>query len=264
VSLEGMRAVVAGAAGGIGEAVARALHGAGASVAVCDLREQPVMELTSELDRVRPGSVHGYAIDVTQERMVAGFCEAAAGSLGGIDCMVHAVGIVDAPGSVVDLPSATWRHMIDVNLTSAFLLSKHAVPWMRGAGGGRIVNVASISAFANQEAAVAYSVTKAAMISLTKSQAIDLAKLGIRANAVCPGSVATPLVDLAAEQTAEAEGATAADVRRRWESQYPSGRFSTPAEVADAVLFLVSPRASNISGAALVVDGGLTALLPER
>lgn len=126
------------------------------------------------------------------------------------------------------------------------------------------MNIASISGLANQAKAMAYSVTKAGMISLTKSQAIDLAQHNIRANAICPGSVETSLVDQAAELTAKETNRTVEETRRDWESQYPTGRFSRPGEVADLAAFLCSDRASNITGASMVVDGGMMALLPER
>jgi NAD(P)-dependent dehydrogenase (short-subunit alcohol dehydrogenase family) len=135
---------------------------------------------------------------------------------------------------------------------------------LKRGGAGVIVNLSSVSGFANQASAMVYSVTKAGLISLTKSEAIDLAGYGIRAVAICPGSVSTGLVDRAIELTAERLGRDPAAQRSEWESQYPSGRFSTPGEVAELTLFLSSDRASNITGAAFVIDGGLTALLPER
>ena len=120
------------------------------------------------------------------------------------------------------------------------------------------------SLLANQADAMVYSVTKAGLISLTKSEAIDLAPMGIRAVAICPGSVETPLVERAIEQMARKSHLTADEQRRIWEAQYPTGRFSTPEEVADLTLFLCSERARNISGSAVIIDGGLTAVLPER
>lgn len=174
------------------------------------------------------------------------------------------MGVVDNMGDVETLETDVWRRSIEINLTSAFLMAKHAVPLMRARGGGVIANISSVSGLANQAGAMVYSVTKAALISLTKSEAIDLAPHGIRAIAICPGSVSTPLVDRAIELTAEKLGRDPAEQRREWESQYPSGRFSTPEEVADLTLFLCSERAANITGAAVIIDGGLTAVLPER
>lgn len=111
---------------------------------------------------------------------------------------------------------------------------------------------------------MAYSVSKAGMIALTRSLAIDFASRNIRANSVCPGSVDTHLVQKAAELVAAEDGRTPDQVERDWKSQYPNGRFSTPQEIADACAFLLSDSSSAISGTALVVDGGLMALLPER
>ena len=109
-----------------------------------------------------------------------------------------------------------------------------------------------------------YSVAKAGLISLTKSEAIDLAKYGIRANAISPGSVDTPLLDAAIDFAAEQFERNADEQRQVWQSQYPTQRFTSPQEIADLALFLCSRRAANITGANFVVDGGLTALLPER
>ena len=208
--------------------------------------------------------VHHRPIDVTDPDAVRGFYEATTQALGGIQHLVNTVGVVDNVGDVVDLPLEVWERTLAVNLTSAFLMAKYAVPHIIASGSGSIVNVSSISGLANQARAMVYSVTKAGLISLTKSQAIDLARHKIRANAICPGSVETPLVDQAIVLTAEASGRTLEETRKDWESQYPTERFSEPQDVAELALFLCSSRAANITGASLVVDGGLTALLPER
>jgi NAD(P)-dependent dehydrogenase (short-subunit alcohol dehydrogenase family) len=167
-------------------------------------------------------------------------------------------------GDVESLPTSVWDRSIAINLTSAFLMAKHCVPLLKRKPHSVIVNLSSISGMANQADAMVYSVTKAALISLTKSEAIDLARYGIRAVAICPGSVSTTLVDRAIELTAASTGREPSEQRRIWESQYPTGRFTTPEEVADLTLFLSSDRARNITGSAIVIDGGITAVLPER
>lgn len=255
--------IVTGACGGIGESIARKFADAGASVGLCDIAEPALDRLSSELSQAGTRVYH-YAFDVTDADAVRSFCDDAFQALSRIDHLINTVGVVDNAGDVVDLPLEVWDRTLAVNLTSAFLMAKYAVPHIIASGGGSIVNIASVSGFANQARAMAYSVTKAGMISLTKSQAIDLALRGIRANAICPGSVETSLVDQAIVLTAEDTGRTPEETRKDWESQYPTGRFSKPTEVADLALFLCSSKAANITGASMVVDGGLMALLPER
>lgn len=254
--------VVTGACGGIGEAISRAFADAGADLAICDIRAADLATLAGDLTRTR--RVIQRPVDVVDESAVRAFFEQVDAEFGGLDVLVNTVGVVDNMGDVEALETDVWRRSIEINLTSAFLTAKHAVPLMRSRGGGVIANISSVSGLANQAGAMVYSVTKAGLISLTKSQAIDLAPHGIRAIAICPGSVSTPLVDRAIELTAAKLGRSPVDQRREWESQYPSGRFSTPHEVADLTVFLCSERAANISGAAIVIDGGLTAVLPER
>lgn len=255
--------IVTGACGGIGEAIVHRFAASGAVLGLCDIRAEDLDTLASALsaDGTR---VHHVPTDVTDPDAVRTFCDDTASALGRIDHLINTVGVVDNLGDVVDLPIETWNRTLAVNLTSAFLTAKFAVPHLITAGGGSIVNIASISGLANQAKAMAYSVTKAGMISLTKSQAIDFAQHNIRANAICPGSVETSLVDKAVELTAKETNRTVAETRSDWESQYPTGRFSRPGEVADLAAFLCSDRASNITGASMVVDGGMMALLPER
>lgn len=188
------------------------------------------------------------------------FCEA----LDEVDCLVNTVGIVDCFGDVEELALSEWERVMQINVTSSFLTAKYCTPIMRSRGGGAIINISSASGLANQRKAMVYSVSKAALISLTKSEAIDLAPHNIRANAVLPGSVDTPLLDTVAQLEGERNNRTAQEQRDYWAADYPSARFTRPEEIAQLCLFLCSERASNITGSNYVIDGGLTALLPER
>ena len=258
-----MIALVTGACGGIGAAISRRFAEAGATVVLCDIRAQELEAIAEELS-ARGTNVQHTVVDVTDEASVIELCNRTEESLGGLDVLVNTVGVVDDAGSVVTLPTSGWHRSLDLNLTSAFLMAKHAVPLLRKRRGAVIANISSVSGMANQADAMVYSVTKAGLISLTRSEAIDLAPMGIRAVAICPGSVETPLVEQAIVQMAETTGQSAAQQRRQWELQYPSGRFSTAEEVADLTLFLCSDRARNITGSATIIDGGLMAVLPER
>lgn len=259
----GSRVVVTGACGGIGEAIARRFAAAGASLALADIRSAELDALAEELRNNGTDLCHE-VVDVGDDAAVQSFCAAAARALGSLNQLVNTVGSVDNMGDIAELPPAEWERALRVNLTSAFLVAHHAAPFLIDAGGGSIVNISSVSGLANQTRMMAYSVTKAAMLALTRSEAIDLARHGIRANAVCPGSVETSLVDEAIQLMASETARSPEEMRRDWQSQYPTGRFTQPEEVADLVLFLCSSQASNITGASFVIDGGLTALLPER
>lgn len=254
--------VVTGACGAIGAAISKAFAAAGARLAICDLRRVEIEGLGAEL-RASGSAVYSGAVDVADEGQVRDFCRCVGEEFGHIDSLINTVGVIDNAGDVETLASEVWNRSIAVNLTSAFLMAKYAVPLMK-AGGGAIVNVSSVSGLANQANFMAYSVTKAALLSLTRSEAIDLAQYAIRAVAICPGSVETPLIERQLESTAQHLGSTSAQLRRQWESQYPSRRFSTPQEIAQLTRFLCSDDARNITGTAITIDGGLTALLPER
>ncbi len=254
--------IITGACGGIGEVVAEKFADAGATLALCDIRRDELSR-TAEKYRQAGTTVHNDTIDVADEVPVRSFCETVAQTFGTIDCLINTVGIVDCPGDVEALSLSMWDRTVSVNLTSAFLMAKYSVPYIKQQGGA-ILNIASVSGLANQEDAMVYSVTKAGLLSLTRSEAIDLAKYGIRANAISPGSVETPLLEAAVDQAARLFNRTKDEQWQVWCSQYPTRRFTSPQEVAELALFLCSERATNITGANFVIDGGLTALLPER
>jgi NAD(P)-dependent dehydrogenase (short-subunit alcohol dehydrogenase family) len=254
--------IITGACGGIGEVIAAKFAEAGAVLALCDIR-QDELSRTAEKCQQTGAAVYSNAVDVGAEASVREFCETVVQTFGKIDCLINTVGIVDCPGDVEDLSLSMWDRTISVNLTSAFLMAKYSVPHIKGQGGA-ILNIASVSGLANQENAMVYSVTKAGILSLTRSEAIDLARYGIRVNAISPGSVETPLLEAAVDQAAQLFNRTKDEQWQVWRSQYPTQRFTSPGEIAELALFLCSERATNITGANFVIDGGLTSLLPER
>jgi NAD(P)-dependent dehydrogenase (short-subunit alcohol dehydrogenase family) len=260
---DGKVAMVTGAGGGIARAIAFAMAERGALLALCDVRQPPLEQVASDC-RGAGATVYAAAVDVSDEAQVSEFCAAASRELSGIDYLIHTVGVADCAGDVEELPLATWERALRINLTGAFLMAKYAVPHMRQRGGGAIVNLASVSGMANRLKAMAYSVSKAGLLSLTKSEAIDLARYHIRVNAVSPGSVETDLLHEAAVRNAKIFDRTKDEQWQFWLTQYPSERFTQPREVAELVVFLCSDRAKNITGGNYVIDGGLTALLPER
>lgn len=179
---------------------------------------------------------------------------------GGIDVLINSAG-VSRYGTVVETEEAVWDDVLGVNLKSVFLVSRQAIPQLRRRGGGAIVNVSSTQAFAAQTGVAAYAASKGGVNALTRAMAVDHASENIRVNAVCPGSVDTPMLRAAAKlhQPDSPDALVAA-----WGTMHPLGRVAAAEEVAEAIAFLASSRASFITGAALTVDGGLLAALGVR
>ena len=242
-------ALITGAASGLGLEVARQLKAEGASLVLVDWDTVAVSAAAKELDAVRlPG-------DASQAGTAEAAVEMARSTFGRLDVLFNNAGIDPLRArSVLETDEADWDRIMDVNVKSAYLFSKAAVPLMReGAGGrGAIVNTASIAGLkaAGQEAA--YSVSKAAMVSLTQSLAIDFAP-EIRANCVCPGFMEKVMTDRRRDLTDEQVTARYAYA----DAHVPLGRQGSYEEVARCVLFLASDDASYVTGAALVVDGGM-------
>ena len=236
--------LVAGASGGIGSAVARRLAEDGYALSLLDVREPEV------------DGTHRFVGDLSDPDVADAWVSEACDRVGPPYGFVNAIGIVPQQGAIGDLPLSAWERTLAVNLSSAYYAARALVPRMRTVGTGRLVFVASVSGLANQEGQTPYSVAKSAMLALVRGLAVDHTRDGIRANAVSPGSVETPLVVRAASEAGSSV--------EEWAAQYPTARFSRPEEIADVVAFLLSERAENVTGANWVVDGGLTALLPER
>ncbi len=232
------RVLITGGASGIGAACVRRFQDDGCRVAV--------------LDRARAGGPEAFAFtcDVSDAASLGGAVDEAAAALGGLDVVVAAAGIA-ARGTVADTDPADWDRVLAVNLRGVYLTGRAAIPHLRAAGGGAIVNIASQLGVVAAANAAAYCASKGAVISLTRAMAIDHGPEGIRVNCVCPGPTDTPLLEpyFGAADDPAAE-------RRAYEAMQLHGRLVTADEVAGAVAYLAAPGSSSTMGAALVVDGG--------
>ena len=229
-----MRALVTGGGSGIGAAVAHRLADDGFDVTVADLEPDVV---ATDLGAT------GLRLDVRDESQVAA-------AMDGVEVLVNAAGIgstADAPGTSLEV----WDDVFAVNARGTFLCCKHAIPGMKERGGGAIVNVASVAGLVGLKNRAAYSASKGAVIALTRALAVDHVGDGIRVNAVCPGTIDTPMVADMLEGQAEAM----AEIMK----EQSIGRLGRAEEVAAAVLWLCSPAASFVIGVGLPVDGGFTA-----
>lgn len=255
--LSGRVAIVAGSSLGIGRAVAAHLAQSGATVVANGRRREPLDELLAELKEAGL-KASGVVADVstsTGARLLVG---KAVQLHGGIDFLVNSQGI-QRYGTVVETDEALWDEVMSVNLKSMYLTSKFAIPEMRKRGAGSIVNVSSIQGLATQANVAAYSTSKAGIIGLTRTIAVDYAAENIRANVVLPASIDTPMLREAANLWKGA--ATAEVVLAEWGEMHPLGRVGSAQEVAEIVGFLLSDRASFITGAEFKVDGGTMATL---
>jgi 3-oxoacyl-[acyl-carrier protein] reductase len=244
LGLRGKAAVVTGASRGIGRAIALRLAEEGAGVAICARGERTLREAEAEL-RTRSVSVYAAVCDVGSPEALDGFLDAARSNLGRVDILVN-----NPSGFAFADDQRTWQSTLNVDLMAAVRASWKVTPWMGGAGGGAIVHISSIAGLEATGFPPAYGAAKAALVSHAKSLAVALAPQKIRVNAVAPGSIefAGGVWDQAKQGNPEFYNAVLKTI--------PWGRMGTPEEVADAVAFLVSMRASWITGVCLVVDGG--------
>jgi meso-butanediol dehydrogenase/(S,S)-butanediol dehydrogenase/diacetyl reductase len=240
----GRVALVTGGASGIGAASAAAFAAEGARVVVADLDRERGPAVARDI-----GGTFEW-VDVADHGQVTRLVADTARSLGRLDVVV-ANAFATAFGSIESLGIAEWSRTLDVTLTPVFTALRAAIPVMRAQGGGAVVNIASISGLGGDRGLAAYNAAKAAVVNLTRTAALELARAGIRVNAVCPGLIDTPALQRAFSRLPQQEGTARAAV--------PVGRFGRPDEVARAVLFLASDDASYVTGATLVVDGGLSA-----
>ena len=252
----GKSAVITGGGSGIGLACARLIAERGGLVILLGHDADMVEGAAAEL-RADGLSADAIVADISVETEVAAALSRAEKATGGIDILVNNAA-VQPYGTVASMDPRQWDGVMAVNLRGAYLACHFALPPMVERGRGSIVNVASVQALANQARVAAYATSKAGMLALTRSIAVDFGRAGIRANAVCPGCIDAPMTRFSA---AEAAPGREEETIRQWGNAQPVGRVGRPEEVAEVVAFLASDRASFCSGAEFKVDGGLMAKL---
>ena len=249
--------IITGGGLGIGWGAARNLAEKGASVAICSDREDQIK--TAEAGLQEEGlEVQGIKADVTSSTDMKGLVNFAAETYGGVDVLVNAAG-VQRYGTVVDTEEEVWDEVLDVNLKGIYLASKYAILQMRERGGGAIVNLSSVQAFASQKGVAAYTASKGGINALTRAMALDHAEENIRVNAVCPASVDTPMLRWAANLFRGDKSVE--ETVAEWGKMHPLGRVATVEEVAEVIAFLASEKASFVTGGEYKVDGGMLAAL---
>ena len=255
MDFKGKTAVITGAGNGIGRATAQAFASAGAKLVLVD-RDKPAVEGAAGAIRQQGGEAISVVADVTRAAEVAGYVKAALDSFGRIDCFFNNAGIEGKVAPTAEYDEAVFDQVIAVNLRGVFLGLRHVLPVMLRQKAGTIVNTASVAGLVATPGMPAYVASKHAVIGLTKTAAGEAARAGVRVNAVCPGPVDTRMIHSLESML---DPGNPAAVNQRYQSAIPSGRYTTPEEIANVVLFLCSDLAANVTGAQWVVDGGRTA-----
>ena len=248
--LEGRVAFVTGGAHGIGHACVERLRTAGAAVILCDVDEDSGRQVAESLTNGSPPVEFAHC-DVTSEAEVERAMTSAIERFGAVDILVANAGI-DAPFDAAAMSEDEWESFFAIDLKSVWLCAKHALPQMRAQRRGAIVTIASIHAFVTSSGKFPYAAAKSGVVGLTRSLALDEASYGIRVNAVCPGYTRTRMLGI---ESADDPQAT----EREMAAIHPLGRIGEPIEIANVVAFLASDEASFITGASILVDGGLSA-----
>jgi 2-keto-3-deoxy-L-fuconate dehydrogenase len=243
--LAGKTALVTAAAQGIGRATAEAFAREGAQVIAADINEAALSELQN---------VYALTLDVTRPEMIAE-CQARTGQ---IDILVNCAGFVHA-GSVQDCTEEDWDFGMALNVRSMFRMIKAFLPGMIEKGGGSIVNISSVAGLKGVPNRFVYSVTKAAVVGLTKSIAVDYIRQKIRCNAICPGTVESPSLSQRIAEQAKLEGKSEPEVLAAFVARQPMGRLGQPSEIAALAVYLASDESAFTTGQAHIIDGGWAA-----
>lgn len=254
-SLAGKRVLVTAGARGIGRAIAAGFLANGGKVHVCDVSAEDLEAAKQALP-----DLGGTLADVAKPDDVDRLFDEAEARLGGLDVLINNAGVAGPAGPIESLQHADWSRTIDVNLNGMFLCLKRAVPLLKQAGGGSIVNLASTAGTFGYPLRTPYAASKWAVVGLTKSLAMELGGDCIRVNAICPGSVEGERIDRVIAAEAKARGTSEAAVRESYVRGVSLKTFVTAEEIADMVLFVCSDLGAKVSGQALAVDGNTETL----
>jgi NAD(P)-dependent dehydrogenase (short-subunit alcohol dehydrogenase family) len=252
----GKVALITGAGNGIGRQTALAFAASGAKVVAVDM-DLAGAERTAGTIQQRGGQARAHPADVTKSNEVQGYVKAALDAYGRIDSFFNNAGIEGRVAPIAEYDEAVFDQVLAVNVKGVFLGLRHVLPVMLQQKAGAVVNTASVAGLLATPGMSAYVASKHAVIGLTKASAGEVARSGVRVNAVCPGPIDTRMIHALEGQLNASDPAS---VGKRYQAALPIGRYGTPEEVANVVLFLCSDLASNITGAQYVVDGGRTAV----
>ena len=255
-AFDGKIVIVTGGAKGIGAGISRAFAGEGARVAALDVDAEAGASIAAEGEGLS-GEIHYFNADVSQDEICRDTVGQIVGDLGGVDVLCNSVGIqpVSSYLPAHELSVEMWDRIIGVNLKSHFLMARQCLPGMMERRAGVIINTASVQGVQSALGVSAYAASKGGILSLTRQLALEYAKYGIRVLAVNPGGIDTPLVD----ELVEALGQDRKEFEEGYAKIHPLRRYGQPADIANAVLFLASDKASFMTGESVSVDGGLLA-----